>query len=123
MLEKLGCRVDVAWNGKEALDMAQRFFYELMFIDCQMPGMDGFEATERIREYQRGCGSYVPIVALTANAMGGDRERCLACGMDDYLAKPVTAERLEAVVRHWKGRASPPASQPIPMNKPDLVEE
>jgi len=106
MLENLGCRVDVAENGREAVDLAQRFVYAVMFVDCEMPGMDGFEATQRIRADQEKSGDYVPIVAMTANAMEGDRERCLAVGMDDFLAKPVTAEQLGAMVRHWLGRAT-----------------
>ena len=110
MLENLGCKVDVAENGREAVDMAQRYFYEIMFLDCQMPGMDGFEATERIRANQAKSGAFIPIVAMTANAMGGDREKCLAVGMDDFLAKPVTEEQLGAMVRHWMGRASPAAT-------------
>jgi CheY-like chemotaxis protein len=90
--------------------MAERYFYEIMFLDCQMPGMDGFEATERIRQSQSTTGAYVPIIAMTANAMGGDREKCLSVGMDDFLAKPVTEEQLGSMVQHWLGRASPAAS-------------
>ena len=85
MLENLGCRVDVAENGLEAFDMAQRYAYDLMFLDCQMPGMDGFEATEKIRGYQFDTGSYVPIVAMTANALSGDREKCISVGMEISL--------------------------------------
>lgn len=106
MLENLGCRVDVAENGREAFDMAQRYAYDLMFLDCQMPGMDGFEATEKIRIHQSEVGSYVPIVAMTANALSGDREKCISVGMDDFLAKPVSEEQLGSMVRHWVGRAS-----------------
>jgi CheY-like chemotaxis protein len=80
----------------------------LMFLDCQMPGMDGFDATEKIRQDQAISGSYVPIIAMTANAMGGDRQKCLQVGMDDFMAKPFTAEQLAAVVRHWVGRGTPP---------------
>ena len=78
-------------------------------MDIQMPGMDGVQATERIRQSQAKSGAYVPIVAMTANAMGGEREKCLSVGMDDFLAKPVTEEQLGVMVRHWLGRASPSA--------------
>ena len=90
MLERLGYRADVAGNGVEAVEACQRITYDLVLMDCQMPELDGFEATKRIRDAARGSGVDSPwIVALTANAMSGDRERCLQAGMDGYLAKPV----------------------------------
>jgi CheY-like chemotaxis protein len=99
-IEKLGCRVDVVANGIEAVEASDRLRYDLILMDCQMPEMDGFAATAVIRERQRD-GGRVPIVALTANALAGDRERCLAAGMDDYLAKPVTAADIAAICRRW----------------------
>jgi len=93
MLEKLGCRVDVAANGSEALAMTDSLPYDIVFMDCQMPVMDGFEATRRIRQ-RDGLDRHLPIVAMTANAMEGDRERCLAAGMDDYIPKPVVKPAL-----------------------------
>ena len=99
-IEKLGCRVDVVANGLEAVRAADRLRYDLILMDVQMPEMDGFAATSVIRERQ-GDGSRVPIVALTANALAGDRERCLAAGMDDYLAKPITAADITNICRRW----------------------
>ena len=100
MLKKLGYHADVAVNGLEALAALDRSSYPLVLMDCQMPEMDGFEATRRIRERPDALGR-VPIVALTANAMEGDRERCLGCGMDGYLAKPIELAALQAVLEAW----------------------
>jgi signal transduction histidine kinase/CheY-like chemotaxis protein len=96
-LEKLGCEVDVASNGVEALEKWSQSLYNLVFMDCQMPEMDGYEATAQIRSQERG-PSRTPIVAITAHAMSGDRERCLQAGMDDYLSKPIDLERLARIV-------------------------
>ena len=100
MLKKLGCRADVAGNGREALAALDQGSYRLVLMDCQMPEMDGFEATRRIRARQGG-SARIPIVALTANAMEGDRNRCLEAGMDDYLAKPIQMEALKAALEAW----------------------
>ncbi|MDX2171440.1 MAG: response regulator, partial [Deltaproteobacteria bacterium] len=100
-LEKLGCRVDVAANGREAVTALERLRYDLVLMDCQMPVMDGFEATAAIRARERD--GRVPIIAMTANATSEDRERCLAAGMDDYIAKPVRPEQLRARLDHWLG--------------------
>jgi signal transduction histidine kinase/CheY-like chemotaxis protein len=105
-LQRLGVRVlDVAANGVEAVALVQRMSYDLVLMDCQMPQMDGFEAARRIREYERG-GARTPIVAMTANAMNGDRERCLQSGMDDYISKPSTQAQLEVMLRAWLGAAT-----------------
>jgi PAS domain S-box-containing protein len=98
MLEALGCRVDIAANGREALDRAQRVSYDVILMDCQMPEMDGFEATRCIRE-QVPAGDRVPIIALTAHALVEDRQRCLDAGMDDYLSKPFSLDAMRAVLR------------------------
>jgi signal transduction histidine kinase/CheY-like chemotaxis protein len=103
MLQKLGHRVDVAANGLEAVSALRRVAYDLVFMDCQMPEMDGFGATRAIRAGEAGTPRHIPIVALTANAMHGDREQCLAAGMDDYIAKPVTKQTLAAALERWGG--------------------
>lgn len=105
LLENLGCRVDLAGDGREAVEMATKFPYDLIFMDCAMPEMDGYEATAEIRRLQEG-RPRVPIVALTAHALAGDRERCLAAGMDEYLSKPVRAPEVTATLRRFLGDRS-----------------
>ncbi len=100
MLQKLGIKADVAASGLEALDALVGVAYDLVLMDCQMPHMDGYEATRRIRERERG-SRRLPVVAMTANAMVGDREKCLAAGMDDHIPKPVRAEALHAALSRW----------------------
>lgn len=100
MLEKLGLEVDLAGDGREALEHVSRRDYKLIFMDCQMPVMDGYECTTRIRELEGRRGS-VPIVAMTAHAMVGDRERCLEVGMDDYLTKPIAQMALRTTLARW----------------------
>ncbi len=107
ILEKLGCRVDVADDGREALEACEATRYDAVLMDSQMPVMDGFEATRLIRA-REGPERRVPIIAMTASAMKGDRERCLEAGMDDYLAKPVTPEALQQALQRWvRPRAEP----------------
>ena len=109
MLERLGLRPDVVSNGKEVIEALEEGSYDLILMDCQMPEMDGFEATDEIRKREAAENSggtvtprpRIPIIAMTANAMKGDRERCLEAGMDDYLAKPVKPDLLEEVVTRW----------------------
>jgi signal transduction histidine kinase/CheY-like chemotaxis protein len=100
MLEKLGCRVDVVANGKEAVEMVSHLPYDLVFMDCEMPEMDGYDATRLIR-LQEGQGRRLPIVAITAHAMEGAREKCLAAGMDDFITKPVKSENLASMLKIW----------------------
>lgn len=97
MLERLGCQVDLVANGREAVEMAGRLPYDLIFMDCQMPEMDGYEATRQIR----ALGARQPIIAMTANALPGDREVCLEAGMSDYIAKPLRSEELMRLVSRW----------------------
>jgi signal transduction histidine kinase/CheY-like chemotaxis protein len=102
LLKKLGYQADVAANGLEAIDALSRIRYDLVLMDCQMPEMDGFEASRNIREANSGVlNPKTPIIAMTANAMLGDRERCLNAGMDDYLSKPVQSVELGEMLRRW----------------------
>ncbi len=102
LLEKLGCTVDIAEHGLEAVEAAQNNSYDLIFMDCHMPQMDGYEASAIIRQNSAQDGEkHIAIIALTAYAMKGDREQCLAAGMDDYLSKPCTESQVEAVLRKW----------------------
>ncbi|MPZ42961.1 MAG: response regulator [Betaproteobacteria bacterium] len=111
MLEALGCAADCAGNGREAVAEAAARYYDLVLMDCQMPELDGFAATSAIREREAAgelpaadgqpAPRRLPIVALTANAMRGDRERCLQAGMDDYLAKPFSQDQLRELLERW----------------------
>jgi signal transduction histidine kinase/DNA-binding response OmpR family regulator/HPt (histidine-containing phosphotransfer) domain-containing protein len=132
MLQKLGWSADVAVNGLEAVRAVTRAHYDLVLMDCQMPEMDGYAATRRIRELEAegakhpaghpgasapnlmSRASRLPIVAMTANAMQEDRERCLAAGMDDYVAKPIRAEELARTVNRWLCGAGTPDAEPTP---------
>ena len=112
ILRKFGCRMDVAANGREAVDLWEKLPYDLIFMDCQMPEMDGYEATAEIRRREAG-GRHTPIVAMTANAMQGDRQECLAAGMDDYVAKPIDPQQVRGALVRWAGGGGPcPAQNP-----------
>jgi CheY-like chemotaxis protein len=134
MLEGLGLDVSRACNGQEALRSVQSGDFDLILMDCQMPVMDGFAATTEIRrhEQQRGRSRSLPIIAITANALQGDRESCLAAGMDDYLSKPFTQQALGQTIGRWitlprvapgpqegPAEALAPALAPSPPDEPE----
>ncbi len=100
MVTRLGYRADVAGNGQEAVRILAQVDYDAVLMDCQMPEMDGYEATRHIRRQER---RHTPIIAMTASAMAGDRERCLAAGMDDYISKPIRLHIVAAVLERWLG--------------------
>jgi CheY-like chemotaxis protein len=118
LLGVLGADCDTANNGEEAMLRMSASRYDLVLMDCQMPVMDGYTATRRWRELERdaGDGRHLPVIAMTANAMAGDRQKCLDAGMDDYLAKPVTRGELERCLHRWwlvgNAPAAPPAAAP-----------
>lgn len=103
MLEQLGCRVDVAATGRDALQLAISDKYDIIFMDCNLPDMNGFDATAEIRRHERG-KNRTTIIALTANAVKGYREKCIAAGMDDFLSKPVRTIDIHNIVKHWSKR-------------------
>jgi len=123
ILEILGCQVSTAVNGRAALERYAEGDFDIVFMDCQMPEMDGFEATAAIRDLEQDTGKRIPIVALTANAIAGDRERCLEAGMNDYLAKPFTLVQIEEVLSSWvsPGRPMPALPPPVPAAAPEAV--
>ncbi len=117
ILKRLGYRADVAADGREVLHLMGQIPYDLVLMDCQMPGMDGFEATRRIRAGSDGVlNPRVAIIAMTANAMQGDRERCLEAGMDDYVPKPIRRDELAETLERWLSRptlTAPAEADPI----------
>ena len=135
ILEKMSCTVEAAADGREALTALQRLPYDLVLMDCQMPEMDGFEASRRIRAPGSGVlNPKIPIIALTANAMAGDREKCLAAGMDDYLSKPINVVELRAALEKWLASpthpmqgaetqtgSAPAAALPLPAPAPQAI--
>jgi len=112
MLERAGHVATVAENGREVLALLEKETFDVVLMDVQMPEMDGLEATAAIREHERASGGHLPIVALTAHAMKGDAERCLAAGMDAYLAKPLQPRELASVIASALGSASPGLAAP-----------
>jgi len=101
MLEILGCEVDAAVNGEDAVQKSQKNSYDIVLMDCQMPLKDGFEATRDIRRLEQDVGRRQVIIALTANALSGDKENCLNAGMDDFITKPFSYEQIEALLMKW----------------------
>ncbi|HTO94783.1 MAG TPA: response regulator, partial [Bacteroidota bacterium] len=122
MLEKLGCSVSIAPNGREGVAAARTGDFDIVLMDCQMPVMDGFQASREIRAAEER-GTHIPVVAMTANAMQGEKEKCLAAGMDDYISKPIMLRSLEEALSRWapvapqnappvSGEAAPPEPAP-----------
>jgi CheY-like chemotaxis protein len=101
LLSRLGFAVEVVSDGRQAVEAVEATDYAAVLMDCNMPVMDGYAATAAIRHQEGATGGRVPIVAMTASALVGDRERCLAAGMDDYLSKPVTLAQLDLVLSRW----------------------
>jgi CheY-like chemotaxis protein len=126
MLGALGFTMDIANNGLEAVAMFECKRYNAILMDCQMPELDGFGATKRIRELESAANQpATPVIALTANAMHGDRERCIAAGMDDYLAKPFGKPMLSAILARWTGGAAlpPDAAERMTSTKGQALSE
>jgi CheY-like chemotaxis protein len=121
-LKKLGLKAVVVPNGKAAVEEIARRKYSLILMDCQMPELDGFEATGAIRRAESGSGARIPIIGLTAHAMEGDRERCIAAGMDDYLSKPTSLERLSKMIKKWLTNNTNNSSSNIPGEEADLID-
>jgi two-component system, sensor histidine kinase and response regulator len=135
MLKSLGCEFDIVPNGKEALAAVQRGGYDLVLMDCQMPVMDGYEATREIRAWEQGQSQSqaqprrIPILALTANALVGDADTCRAAGMDDHLAKPYSRKQLGSIMARWlparlvEGSMDVGRTEPIPLTQPAPLED
>jgi len=126
MLKKYGCTVSIANNGKQAVEIFLKESPDIVLMDCQMPEMDGYQATRKIREHEKELNIKTPIIALTANALEGDKEKCLSAGMDDYLKKPFKAGELQGIMDQWSltskelgSRPAADASDPWP----DSVQE
>lgn len=119
MLDKMGLSCDIASNGKEALEAIRNKSYDLVFMDCQMPVMDGYEATQEIRKLESGTTKHISIVAITAEALKGDRERCIASGMDDYLSKPIQVNALQTILDKYL----PVQDEPVIPKPPDTSLE
>jgi signal transduction histidine kinase/DNA-binding response OmpR family regulator len=123
MLESLGCATDAAENGWLAIEAMNASPYDAVLMDCQMPVMDGLTATGEIRRREQTSGSArVPVIALTANAMEGDRERCLAAGMDDFLSKPFTQQQLATMLRRWLALRALPEPERRDLSRVPLID-
>jgi CheY-like chemotaxis protein/HPt (histidine-containing phosphotransfer) domain-containing protein len=118
LLQKAGYSVDAVETGVQALEKVQSNHYNAVLMDIQMPEMDGFESTQRIREWEKDKGQHIPIIAMTAHAMQGDRERCLEAGMDDYVSKPLEPKVLFAALDRWAG-----APKSIPTDEKEIAQD
>jgi two-component system sensor histidine kinase/response regulator len=123
MLESLGCAIDAAENGWLAIEAMNTVAYDAVLMDCQMPVMDGLTASGEIRRREQTSGAArVPIIALTANAMEGDRERCVAAGMDDFLSKPFTQQQLATLLRRWLALRTLPEAERRDLSRVPLID-
>ncbi len=122
-LERLGYQVESVCDGAQAIAAVATGEFDLVLMDCQMPGTDGFTATAAIRQAEQGSGRHLPIVAVTANAMQGDKERCLAAGMDDYLAKPVHQDQLRQMLIRWLSNSPSSQQSTCPLNLEQLRKD
>ncbi len=114
MLRKFGCRVDLVSNGRDAVQKFSEHAYDIVFMDCQMPVLDGYQATADIRrqEEEKGLALPTPIIALTAHALEGDKQKCLAAGMDDYMSKPFRSDEMLAMIQRWAADRPPANEKP-----------
>ena len=115
LLRELGFEAHVAENGQQAVEIMKRTPYSLIFMDCQMPEMDGFEATRSIRKLETRSGKHIPIIAMTAHAVEGSREQCLAAGMDDYISKPIDPEELKVILERWLPASQQAGASSVPV--------
>ncbi len=123
MLESLGCTAHAAENGWLAMQAMNNDAFDAVLMDCQMPVMDGLTATAELRRREQNSGgARVPVIALTANTMEGDRERCLAAGMDDFLSKPFTQQQLAALLRRWLALHVLPESERRDQSRVPLID-
>ena len=113
ILNKFNYHIDVASDGLKAIQMSQHFSYDLILMDCQMPEMDGYTATAKIRKHEKTQGKHTIIVAMTAYALKGDKEKCLLAGMDDYISKPIDVKELHNVLEKWLSKNSHPKEKPV----------
>ena len=118
LLEKRGHQVTMTATGREAVERIREEVFDVVLMDVQMPDMDGLEATALIREWENSRGRRTPIIALTAHSMKGDRERCLAAGMDGYVTKPFDADKLFEVVESTARQQAQESPAPAPLEKP-----
>ncbi|MCP4700681.1 MAG: response regulator [Gammaproteobacteria bacterium] len=123
MLSTIGVCADVVENGSQVLEALAGKSYDVIFMDCQMPEMDGFQATHEVRRQEKGQKKHIPIIALTANAMPGDRKLCLEAGMDDFLSKPFKREQLHKLLVRWTGMAAGTKPQKPPDTAKNAIEE